>query len=139
MKICKDCGAEKPLDEYHKHNRMKDGHLNKCKQCVCDRVKRHRGNNLEKIQAYDRARGNRQPDGYGKEYRDRYPKKYKAQTMINNAIRDGKIKKMPCETCGDEKSCGHHDDYAYPLSVRWLCQSHHKQWHAIHGEGLNGI
>lgn len=44
----------------------------------------------------------------------------------------------PCKKCGSEKSVGHHDDYDKPMSVRWLCQSHHKQWHAANGEGKNG-
>lgn len=30
-KICKECGRELPLDEFPKHPRMKDGHLNICK------------------------------------------------------------------------------------------------------------
>lgn len=32
-KICKSCGKEKPLSEFGKCERMKDGHLNQCKEC----------------------------------------------------------------------------------------------------------
>ena len=30
-----------------------------------------------------------------------------------------------------------HDDYAKPLSVRWLCGKCHTAWHQENGEGLN--
>jgi len=139
MKICRDCGAEKPLDEYHIHNQMKDGHLNKCKECVRSRIGRHRERNIDKIRAYDRGRGNRQDKSYIKEYREKYPKKYKSHISVGNALRSGKMKKLPCEVCGEAKVVGHHDDYNYPLSVRWMCQAHHKQWHANNGEGLNPL
>ena len=72
---------------------MKDGHLNKCKVCTKLDVSNNRFNNLKKYQAYDRDRGSRQKKGYLKEYRERYPNKYKAQCVLNNALRDGKIKK----------------------------------------------
>jgi len=33
MKTCKNCGEEKPIEEFVKHKNTKDGHLNKCKLC----------------------------------------------------------------------------------------------------------
>ena len=55
--------------------------------------------------------------------------KYKAQTAIQNAIKSGKLVRKPCEVCGDEKSEAHHDDYYKPIDVRWLCRTHHRQYH----------
>lgn len=57
MKKCKECGLEKPLDCFYVHSQMKDGHLNKCIECVKSRVLCHRTQNIKKIRAYDRKRG----------------------------------------------------------------------------------
>ena len=136
-KRCFKCGEIKPLSVFYKHKQMKDGHVNKCKDCSLIDAASHRAENIEKIRAYDRGRGNRQDAGYFKEYREGNPKKYKAHTMVNNQKRAGNISELPCEVCGEVKVVAHHDDYDKPLNVRWLCQAHHKQWHAANGEGDN--
>lgn len=141
MKSCFKCGEVKPLTEYYKHGQMKDGHLNKCKTCTKQdvHIHRHDSPSREKILAYDRERGNRQNKEYVREYRERYPKKYKAHCMINNAIRTKKLFREPCAVCGKGDTDGHHDDYDKPLNVRWLCSEHHRQWHAKNGEALNAF
>ena len=53
----------------------------------------------------------------------------KARSMVNHAIRDGELVRKPCEICGEEKAQAHHDDYNYPLNVRWLCIKCHNEWH----------
>lgn len=53
----------------------------------------------------------------------------KATTAVSHAIRDGKLKKQPCEVCGERIAEAHHDDYNYPLVVRWLCKDCHAEWH----------
>ncbi len=139
MKICFKCGEKLPLSEFYRHRQMADGHLGKCKKCTRLDSTTNRNNNLERIRAYDRARRNRQPPEYYAEYKANYPNKYKAKNMVNNAIRDGKLFRENCSTCGaDERIHGHHDDYLKPLNVRWLCAVCHKQWHRDNGEGLNG-
>ena len=36
MKVCRTCGGDpQPLDDFHKHPQMADGHLNICKKCRC--------------------------------------------------------------------------------------------------------
>ena len=65
-----------------------------------------------------------------KTWRERNPEKYRAQTAVNNAIRDGRLKRGECERYGRECSGrveAHHDDYSKPLDVRWLCVHHHKE------------
>lgn len=138
FKKCFKCCLEKSISEFYKHKAMADGHLNKCKSCAKSDVLRHRSENIEKVREYDRMRGNRHPEGYLKDYRQKYPSKHRAHDMVNNAIRVGSLVKQPCEVCGSEFSVhAHHDDYDKPLDVRWLCSMHHRQWHVENGPGIN--
>ena len=34
MKICRKCGVEKAIDEFHTHTKAADGHINSCKVCI---------------------------------------------------------------------------------------------------------
>ena len=58
-------------------------------------------------------------------------KRIKARSDINHAIRDGKIKRLPCETCGSKHSQAHHYDYSKPFEVKWLCRKCHWQEHKL--------
>jgi ribosomal protein S27AE len=72
------------------------------------------------------------------EYRSEYPNKYKAHSMVGNAIQRGQLFKEPCCKCGSSESIhAHHDDYLKPMNVRWMCAGCHSQWHKLNGEGLN--
>jgi transposase-like protein len=64
-----------------------------------------------------------------KKWRNRNPEKVKAHIAINNAVRYGKLKKLPCQECGDIKSQAHHSDYSKPLDILWVCQKCHKKIH----------
>ena len=140
MKKCFKCGEEKDLSEFYKHKQMADGRLNKCKKCAKSDSLNHRLDNIEKVREYDRKRGARQTKEYAAMYKIKYPLKYKAHTMTGNAIRDGRLFKEPCSTCGSkEKIHAHHDDYAKPLNIRWLCSSCHAQWHRDNGEAKNSF
>jgi hypothetical protein len=72
-----------------------------------------------------------------KNWVDKNEIKRASHIMVGNALRSGKLIKSPCELCGDNKSNAHHDDYALPLVVRWLCDNHHSEWHLNNGEGSN--
>lgn len=149
MKTCFKCCESKPLTEYYKHPRMADGHLNKCKACTKKDVHEHRnGKGREKILAYDRDRANN-PDRVAaraayaaseagkeahkracKKYHAKHPKRKAAHHAVSNAIRDGRLVRLPCFVCG-QKAEAHHPDYDQPLDVVWLCRAHHQQAHAI--------
>jgi len=146
MKTCKDCGLSKPLGDFYRHKAMTDGVLGFCKECVKARVRKHRAGNLERIQAYDRERGQlphrkaankaRAPryatkrGEYSRRYFDGHPLKVIARNVVNSAIRDGKLKANPCERCGFALGVqAHHEDYSKPLDVIWLCTKCHGARH----------
>lgn len=66
---------------------------------------------------------------------EKYPGKYKARSILRNAVRLGHIEKKPCEVCGVIAVESHHDDYSKPLDVRWFCHQHHceleRRWTGI--------
>lgn len=56
--------------------------------------------------------------------------KHEARWKVSRALKGGRLKKLPCEVCGNPESQAHHDDYNRPLDVRWLCRQHHANIHA---------
>lgn len=158
-KKCFKCEEIKPLTDFYKHSGMKDGRVNKCKECNKKDVRENRKSKVEYYRQYDKDRFKNDPkvkyrhERYkntdaGKEsirkakekWSEENPIKRGASTMVGNAVRDGKLTKPKnCSQCGvePERLHGHHDDYAKPLEVRWLCPKCHTDWHKENGEGLN--
>lgn len=56
----------------------------------------------------------------------RNPLAARAHARVTYALARGRIHKTPCEVCGKLKTEAHHEDYAKPLDVNWLCRSCHK-------------
>lgn len=158
QKQCFKCGETKPLSAFYRHPKMPDGHVNKCKECNKKDVRKNRQDNIEYYRDYDRRRA-MNPDRVEarnlyrntdegrevvarlrSEYIERNPIKRAAHIMVGNAVRDGRLHKPSrCQKCGHspKRLHGHHDDYAKPLEVRWLCPMCHKKWHDENGEGAN--
>lgn len=65
-------------------------------------------------------------------YTEGIPTDQRVRTIVTKAIARGRLIRKPCEICGAEKADAHHDDYNKPLEVRWLCPSHHREWHLSH-------
>jgi hypothetical protein len=136
-KTCRRCDEVKPISEFYVHKMMLDGHLNICKTCVKSRVKKHREEN-DSVREYDRWRyhNNKVRREKARVNSDKWnaknPNGYKAHYLVHNAIRDGRLKRMPCQICGSPKSHAHHEDYSKPFEVVWLCASHHQRYH--HGK-----
>ena|SRR3974390_334391 len=129
LKQCKGCLLRLPIEKFYRHQRMEDGHLNFCKDCVKKRIRKHRRDN-DHVREYDRERGKlpyRRALSRAIDLRNRIknPAAYRARYTLRNAVRDGRIKKKPCEVCRNIRSEGHHEDYSKPLEVRWLCSLHH--------------
>lgn len=146
-KRCFRCGETKPLSEFYRHPEMKDGHINKCKQCTRDDVNENRKKRSGYYAAYDRVRGKSEhrreqqkerakrtmtTEAYTKrdaKSMEKYPERWAARVRLNNAVRDRRIGREPCFICGKEDVEGHHYDYSRPLSVSWLCTAHHAEIH----------
>ena len=158
MKECFKCKLTKPLSDFYKHSQMKDGHVNKCKSCNKKDVRSNYRANIDHYKEYEKNRatlphrvearyeyaktekGKEVGNKCKKAWSRRNPIKRMASLIVNNAVRSGKLNKpMNCESCNSEpvRLHGHHDDYAFPLIVRWLCPSCHNKWHKENGEGLN--
>lgn len=117
---------------------MADGRLNKCKECNKKDVQINYTKNIEHFSEYEKQRAkdpnrSKKRTEYQRKFRDQNPA-YRARQMTGNAIRDGRLVRGSCEVCGDKNSQAHHDDYSRPLDVRWLCESHHKEWHKLNGK-----
>lgn len=161
MKKCFKCGQIKPLDDFYKHPQMPDGRVNKCKECNKKENKENRKAKLEHYRKYDRKRASqphrvearrsyyqkaKKKDNWKeksyiktKKYRENNPLKYKARNAVNNAIRDGKLVRKPCEVCGCSNSEAHHDDYSNPFDIKWLCRKHHMELHKKRGDLIRDV
>lgn len=62
------------------------------------------------------------------------PIKVKARCAVSNAIKTGRLIRLPCVECGTTIDVqAHHSDYSKPLDVTWLCRRHHL---ALHGKQI---
>lgn len=146
MKTCFKCSQNKHLSEFYKHPQMKDGHLNKCKDCTRKDTISNRNKNIEYYREYEKKRsdlphrvqarreyaktekGRNAGNRAKKRYILRNPEKTQAHRKLNNSLRSKKITKPShCECCGkhSKRIEGHHEDYTKPLDVEWLCPSCH--------------
>lgn len=160
-KVCITCKVEKDISEFYTHSRMADGHLNKCKECCKKHSNERRVRKLEEIREYDRNRPNKEernekakvyrqkmkkenPEKYNriyggirKRYRERHPEIAKAEGLLNEALRTGKIVR-PSKCCQCGKGCkpeAHHYDYNKPFDVMWVCAACHSRIH----KGVNDL
>ncbi|MEA4865330.1 MAG: hypothetical protein VB088_08030 [Sphaerochaeta sp.] len=156
-KTCRKCGRSLDISEFYKHSKMKDGHLNFCKDCVKNRIAEYRVNNHATVLESDRIRNRKteaverrreyyhelrlqKPDicrqreaKYLQKYRDKFPEKNIAHQRLRRAVESGTIERPNvCSVCGKKcKPDAHHRDYSKPLEVVWLCNICHMKEHRI--------
>ena len=149
--ICNKCKTECGTNFYNKDST--------CKECRKAKVRANRAEKSDYYKEYDRKRFKEDPrvierhqkyqsSEAGKLAGSKAKKKWVelnaikkgASTLVGNAVRSGKlIKPDSCESCKSKPNRlhGHHDDYAFPLVVRWLCPGCHNKWHKENGPGKN--
>jgi hypothetical protein len=147
MGTCKQCLKRKPSTEFYASIPTY------CKSCWKARVKANREANSEHYRAYekDRAmaehriaarkayseseRGKAVEAEIKRNWQKRNAEKRAAHVILGNAVRDGRIEKPSnCQRCRmstvSRRLHAHHDDYAKPLDVEWLCAKCHREEHA---------
>lgn len=148
---CKRCGKAKSTVEFYARDST-------CKDCRKKLVLEYRARNIEGCREYDRSRsmlphrvqarleyqstekGSSAMAAAKRRWIEQNPVKRAAQKILGNAVRCGRVAKPGrCENCeSTSRIHGHHDDYAFPLKVRWLCSLCHAGWHKANGGALNG-
>ena len=111
---CKACGGQFPSRRFD----YETGRKMYCGPACYTRT-RPRGFKRSRKTDYERK----------KESIARHPEKHRCRTLFRRAVRSGQLEAEPCFICGDEKTEGHHWDYARPLDVFWLCRQHHVDVH----------
>lgn len=136
VKKCMKCGEIKPISDFYRHPGMKDGHLNKCKECAKRDVSANYRANKKHYQDYEHterrveSRHRRAKQAQIK-HRAENPDKTRARRMLTYHVRAGNLTRPNrCSVCGVE--CvpeGHHADYGKPLDVVWVCRQCHAKIH----------
>lgn len=118
----------------------------RCRPCRADHARKVRAErraaglprqrNAEREREYSKTRAKdpvvrrRRADAMAAYQRDpRLRSRHEARWKVRHAIEAGRLVRAACESCGEVKAQGHHDDYSKPLDVRWLCGPCHREWH----------
>ncbi len=139
-KKCFKCGVVKPMADYYVHPQMKDGYLNKCKECAKADSTARRMSKLDEVRAYDRERATRperrkQMAAVTRRLRRENPERVRAHNAVARAVRSGRLLRGPCSVCGTAEDVhAHHDDYSKPMMIEWLCNHHHRVRHGKHDQ-----
>ena len=120
LRRCSRCGLEKALAAFPRDRHRRNGHRGTCKTCT----RKYR-------REYERRNPGHAAAG-ARLYHQRNPEKRAARRALQEAVARGDIERPGCcEDCGRMcKPHGHHNDYAKPLDVEWLCRDCHWRRHA---------
>lgn len=152
-KKCKKCKKVKKVDEFYEDKRFKDGYFYMCRRCSCEKNKEWAKKNKEHLIKYrslyydknkntllkksklyyekNKKRMMKQSKERKKELlkTDYGKQQSKCWKLIERLIKQGKLKRKPCLICGNLRSQAHHEDYAKPKEITWLCNKHHRELH----------
>lgn len=135
-KMCKSCELVKLAGEFYAQSSNSDGRMGVCKECHKARMI-HRSRTNPKVQEYERERSKRPEvakriQAQAHAWRRKNPDKYRAETAVGNAVRDGYlVRPKTCPRCDSDRAIhAHHHDYSKPLEVEWMCARCHHLMHA---------
>lgn len=149
MKICSQCGLSKESEEFQTRLASPDGLTAACRKClrVYDAKRAYNPNRIAARRRNAIKRGANitakiKDEAWKRDWQTANKPKRQAHVLVGNAVRDGLLKKPDvCERCGDVGSIhAHHENYACPLDVMWLCSICHGIRHReINAERRNHI
>lgn len=134
MKTCRKCNKEQPLDEFYAHPKTADRHFNKCRNCTLEYQRSPARREYDKKRFKDNPKRREKILAAGPINRKRWPEKYKAHTLVNSAVRCGRlVRPCACPICGttERRIEAHHADYSKPLDVVWCCTPCHRKLDGI--------
>ena len=70
--VCRTCEIEKPLTEFYKDKRMKNGYQTQCKECVSKRRKERYEENKDEVLEYNKQYYKENADKLRKDRMKRY-------------------------------------------------------------------
>ncbi|HSQ85238.1 MAG TPA: hypothetical protein VLM43_10990 [Desulfobacterales bacterium] len=138
FKVCTRCGINKPIIEYNKGGRGKDGYQPKCKKCRKELREKNK-ENISKQQLEWQSKNRRYKTEYQKKYYKKVLKKrhsYKVATKARTILRD-MVRQISCkkpyrvynELGYDVKTLKEHIEAQFKDGMSW---KNHGQWHIDH-------
>jgi hypothetical protein len=130
---CCGCKAELPLAAFWQRGDRPGTTYSNCRDCALASNARAYRADIDRSRAQRRAYLAKDPNASQRAMANaqRNPAKRAAQVAVYQAVRRGELVRPPvCSRCPETHRIeGHHDDYAKPLDVIWLCTACHRVRH----------
>jgi hypothetical protein len=136
-KYCPQCTFYVRREDFAKNKNRADGLHAYCLKCK--RAEGRRRASLPNVKATRSKWAATKGKAQVVKYKERWPAKRRARELVQRAVIAGRmVNPRICSQCsGTNRVEAHHDDYAEPLAVRWLCRICHRTWHRENGPGRN--